>query len=136
MRTSCCSSSRASSGGELDRLHTEAVDLGLTPLVEVHDEAEVDVALAAGARLIGVNARNLRTLDVDPDTFRRVAPRIPDGVVKVAESGIRGADDVRSLVELGADVVLVGETLVRGHDPRGAVSAMVAAGAPRLEGTR
>ena len=63
---------------ELERLHAEAVSLGLTPLVEVHDEAEVEVALAAGARLVGVNARNLRTLDVDPGTFARVAPLIPD----------------------------------------------------------
>jgi indole-3-glycerol phosphate synthase len=121
---------------ELERLHGEAVALGLTPLVEVHDEDEVDVALAAGARLVGVNARNLRTLDVDPGTFARVAPRIPAGVVKVAESGVRGPDDVRALVDQGADVVLVGETLVRDGDPRTAVSRLVAAGAPRLEDSR
>ena len=121
---------------ELGRLHAEAVALGLTPLVEVHDEDEVQVALDAGARLVGVNARNLRTLEVDNDTFGRVAPRIPDGVVRVAESGVTGPDDVRRLADLGADVVLVGEALVRGDDPSAAVAAMVAAGAPRLEGSR
>jgi indole-3-glycerol phosphate synthase len=121
---------------ELGRLHAEALALGLTPLVEVHDEDEVQVALDAGARLVGVNARNLRTLEVDNDTFGRVAPRIPDGVVRVAESGVTGPDDVRRLADLGADVVLVGEALVRGDDPSAAVAAMVAAGAPRLEGSR
>jgi len=121
---------------DLLRLHAEAVALGLTPLVEVHDEDEVDAALAVGARLVGVNARNLRTLEVDPEAFARVAPRLPDDVVTVAESGIRDAGDVRALADLGAQVVLVGEALVRGDDPEAAVAAMVAAGAPRLEGTR
>ncbi len=110
-------------------LHAEAVALGLTPLVEVHDEAEVERAVAAGARLVGVNARNLKTLEVDQDTFGRVAPAIPAGVVKVAESGIRGPSDVADLARAGADVVLVGETLVRGGDPRAAVAGLVEAGA-------
>ena len=123
-------------GEELRRLHDEAVALGLTPLVEVHDEGEVEAALAAGARLVGVNARDLRTLDVDPGTFGRVAPLLPAEVVKVAESGVRGPEDVRTLAEQGADVVLVGESLVRGTDPRAAVAALVEAGEPRLEGTR
>ena len=102
---------------ELAELHAEAVSLGLTPLVEVHDETEVDVALAAGASLVGVNARDLRTLEVHRDCFSRVAPQIPDGVVRVAESGIRDAADVAELVAQGADVVLVGEALVRTGDP-------------------
>ncbi len=122
--------------GELARLHAEAVALGLTVLVEVHDEDEVQVALDAGARLVGVNARNLRTLEVDPATFGRVAPRIPEGIVRVAESGITGPGDVSTLAHLGADAVLVGEALVRGDDPSAAVAAMIAAGAPRLEGSR
>jgi indole-3-glycerol phosphate synthase len=113
----------------LESLHREAVSLGLTPLVEVHDEAEVQRALAAGARLVGVNARNLKTLEVDRDAFSRVAPAIPDGVVVVAESGIRGPEDVAELARQGADVVLVGETLVKGGDPAGAVAGLVAAGA-------
>jgi indole-3-glycerol phosphate synthase len=114
---------------QLAELHGEAVSLGLTPLVEVHDEAEVDVALEAGAILVGVNARDLRTLEVDRGTFARVAPLVPEGVVRVAESGIRHAADVAELVGQGADVVLVGETLVRTGDPVGALHELRAAGA-------
>jgi indole-3-glycerol phosphate synthase len=118
----------------LEALVDRAISIGLTPLVEVHDEEEVDRALAAGARLIGVNARNLRTLDVDRDTFARLAPRIPDDVVRVAESGVRGPHDVFEYAKQGAHVVLVGETLVRGEDPRAAVADLVAAGAhPALQ---
>ena len=106
-----------------------AVSIGLTPLVEVHDEEEVDRALDAGAELVGVNARNLRTLEVDRGTFERLAPRIPDHVVRVAESGVRGPHDVFEYAKQGADVVLVGETLVRGDNPRDAVADLVAAGA-------
>jgi indole-3-glycerol phosphate synthase len=114
---------------ELAELHAEAVSLGLTPLVEVHEEAEVDVALAAGASLVGVNARDLRTLEVHRDAFARVAPLVPDGVVRVAESGIRDADDVALLAEQGADVVLVGEALVRTGDPAGELARFREAGA-------
>ncbi|QWZ10276.1 indole-3-glycerol phosphate synthase TrpC [Nocardioides panacis] len=114
---------------ELEALLDRAVSIGLTPLVEVHDEEEVERALAAGATLIGVNARNLKTLEVDRDTFARLAPRIPDDVVRVAESGVRGAHDVFEYAKQGANVVLVGETLVKGDDPRSAVADLVAAGA-------
>jgi indole-3-glycerol phosphate synthase len=114
---------------ELYALLEVTAEVGLTALVEVHDEGELDRALAAGATLVGVNARNLKTLDVQPGTFERLAPRVPDGVVTVAESGIRGPEDVRRYADAGADVVLVGEALVTGDDPRGAVEAMVAAGA-------
>jgi indole-3-glycerol phosphate synthase len=113
----------------LEGLLERAVSIGLTPLVEVHDEEEVDRALDAGAQLIGVNARNLKTLEVDRDTFSRVAPRIPDDVVRVAESGVRGPHDVFEYAKQGANVVLVGETLVRGENPREAVADLVAAGA-------
>jgi indole-3-glycerol phosphate synthase len=114
----------------LEALYAEARDLGLTPLVEVHDEAEMGRAADAGAGLVGVNARNLRTLEVDTTTFARVAALAPEGTVLVAESGIRGPDDVRALVADGADAVLVGEALVRDGDPAAAVAAMAAAGAP------
>ena len=114
---------------ELEALLDRAVSIGLTPLVEVHDEEEVDRALAAGAQLVGVNARNLKTLEVDRDTFARLAPLIPDDVVRVAESGVRDARDVFEYAKQGANVVLVGETLVRGDDPRAAVADLVAAGA-------
>ena len=113
---------------ELESLVDRAQSIGLTALVEVHDEEEVDRALEAGARLIGVNARNLKTLEVDRATFGRLAPRMPDDVVRVAESGVRGPHDVFEYAKQGAHVVLVGETLVRGEDPRSAVADLVAAG--------
>lgn len=112
----------------LEALIDRARSIGLTPLVEVHDELEVQRAVAAEADLIGVNARNLKTLEVDRQTFERIVPSIPDSVVKVAESGVRGPHDVIEYARFGADVVLVGETLVKGDDPRATVADLVAAG--------
>ena len=109
---------------ELRRLYDTAGELGLTVLVEVHDEAETERAVALGAELIGVNARNLKTLAVDNDTFGRLAPLVPAERVKVAESGIFGADDVKRFVTEGARVVLVGEALVKDGDPEAAVRSM------------
>ncbi len=106
-----------------------ARSLGLMPLVEVHDEDETDRALDAGATVVGVNARNLKTLEVDRDTFARLAPRIPSDVVKIAESGIRGPHDLLAYAGAGAGAVLVGESLVRGRNPREAVADLVTAGA-------
>jgi indole-3-glycerol phosphate synthase len=118
-------------------LHERAASLGMTVLVEVHDEDELDRAVDAGARVIGVNARNLKTLEVDRGTFARLAPRIPDGVLRVAESGVRGPHDVLEYARSGADAVLVGESLVTGGVPRQAVADLVAAGAhPALRATR
>jgi indole-3-glycerol phosphate synthase len=102
--------------------------LGMTPLVEVHDEAELTRALDAGARVVGVNARDLRTLEVDRSVFGRLAPHIPDGVVKVAESGVRGPHDLLAYAAHGADAVLVGEGVVTGGNPRQAVADLVTAG--------
>ena len=113
---------------DLRRLHDQACELGLTVLVEVHDEAETERAVSLGAELIGVNARNLKTLAVDRDTFGRLAPLIPDHVVKVAESGITGPADVARYVAEGADVVLVGEALVKDGDPESAVREMTGLG--------
>jgi indole-3-glycerol phosphate synthase len=101
---------------DLRSLHALVTDLRMTALVETHDEEEVDRALAAGARLLGVNARDLDTFELDRGLFGRVAGRIPDGVVKVAESAVRTSDDVAAYRAAGADVVLVGEALVTG-DP-------------------
>ncbi|WP_019545713.1 indole-3-glycerol phosphate synthase TrpC [Streptomyces sulphureus] len=106
-----------------------AESIGLTPLVEVHDEEETERAVEAGAKVIGVNARNLRTLEVDRGNFTRIAPEIPEHVVKVAESGVRGPHDLIAYANEGADAVLVGESLVIGKDPKTAVSDLVAAGA-------
>ena len=114
-----------------------AVSIGMVPLVEVHTEEELDRALESGARIIGVNARNLATLKVDRGVFSRLAPRIPDGVIKVAESGVRGPHDLLAYAAAGADAVLVGESLVTGKDPRSAVADLVTAGShPALRGDR
>ncbi len=102
--------------------------LGMTALVEVHDEAELERAQAAGARVIGVNARDLKTLEVDRSVFGRLSPLIPDGVVKVAESGVRGPHDLLAYAAVGADAVLVGEGVVTGGNPRQAVAELVTAG--------
>jgi len=109
-------------------LHARARSLGMTPLVEVHDEEEIERALTIDPVLVGINARNLKTLEVDPDAFSRLAGLLPDTVVKVAESGIGGADDARRYADEGAQVVLVGEALVRDGDPTAAVAAMRAIG--------
>ena len=106
-----------------------AESIGLTPIVEVHDEEEVGRAVDAGARVIGVNARDLKTLQVDRANFGRIAPEIPDHIVKIAESGVRGPHDLIAYANEGADAVLVGESLVTGRDPKSAVADLVAAGA-------
>jgi indole-3-glycerol phosphate synthase len=114
-----------------------ATSIGLIPLVEVHSENELERALDAGAKIIGVNARDLTTLEVDRGVFARLAPAIPDGVVKIAESGIRGPHDLLAYAAAGADAVLVGESLVTGKDPRSAVADLVTAGShPALRGDR
>lgn len=112
---------------ELRHLHDLAYDLGLAVLVETHDESEVARAVAAGARIVGVNQRDLTSFTVDSDRAVRVAAAIPDGVVKVAESGIAGPDDARRLAEAGYDAILVGEHLVTSGDPAKALEALVRA---------
>ena len=110
--------------GELTRLLRLAGRLGLDALVEVHDEAELSDALAAGAGLVGVNQRDLRTFDVDPERAARLAAHIPLDVVAVAESGVRDAADAARLAAAGYQAVLVGEALVRSPDRAAAVSAL------------
>lgn len=102
--------------------------LGMTALVEVHTENEADRALRAGATVVGVNARDLKTLDVDRNCFARVAQSLPAEVVRVAESGVRNSADLLSYAEAGANAVLVGESLVINRDPCGAVADLVSAG--------
>ncbi|TAJ46187.1 MAG: indole-3-glycerol phosphate synthase TrpC [Herbiconiux sp.] len=101
----------------LVRLHEFIVQLGMTPLVETHDSTEVSRSVDLGARLVGVNARNLSTFELDPDLFGRLADRIPEGTIKVAESAVKTVSDVAHYRSAGADVVLVGEALVTGDDP-------------------
>jgi indole-3-glycerol phosphate synthase len=115
----------ALSDGELGRFHRRAAALGLAALVEVHDEAELERALAAGARLVGVNQRDLRTFAVDHERAQALAARIPADVVAVAESGIRDGDDARRLADVGYDAILVGETLVRSADRSAALRALI-----------
>ena len=103
-------------------LHRAALDLGLSVLVEVHDEREVDVALEAGARILGVNTRDLTTFTMHPDRFAQLRSRIPADVVAVAESGVRDVRDVQRYRRDGADAVLVGEALVKDGDPAARVA--------------
>lgn len=112
----------------LESLVDRTESLGMTALVEVHTEEEADRAIRAEASVIGVNARDLKTLDVDPEAFGRIAPGLPSDVVKIAESGIGGRGDLLTYAGLGADAVLVGEALVTSGDPRAAVQSLATAG--------
>jgi indole-3-glycerol phosphate synthase len=105
------------SEAELRKLLDTTLEAGLDALVEVHDLRELEVALACGARLVGVNNRDLKTLQVTLDTSLRLAPAIPDHVVAVAESGIASGEDLRRLREAGFDAFLVGEHLMTAPDP-------------------
>jgi indole-3-glycerol phosphate synthase len=110
--------------GLLRELHELAGALGLAVLVETHDGGELDVALALGAGIVGVNARDLGTFDEDLDGAETLAARVPPDVVAVAESAIRSPDDAKRMAAAGFDAVLVGEALVRAPDPRHLVSQL------------
>jgi len=116
-------------GSMLTDLLGLAREIGLTPLVEAHTAEELARAAEAGADLIGINARDLTTLQVDRSVFAQLVPQMPAGAVRVAESGVAGAQDVADYHHEGADVVLVGEALVRSGDPRSAVGDFIAAAA-------
>jgi indole-3-glycerol phosphate synthase len=109
---------------ELAELHELACEIGIDVLVEVHDEVELERALAVGATLIGVNQRDLVTFEVDSGRAQRVGAAMPDDVVRVAESGIRGRDDAARLEQAGFHAVLVGESLVTSGDRAAAVTAL------------
>ena len=102
----------------LEHMMLSAHDLGLDCLVEVHDEDEVEVAVDAGAEIIGINNRNLHSLEVDPQTTFRLLPDVPAGTLVVAESGITERDHVRDLEDAGVDAILVGEALMASGNPR------------------
>jgi len=104
-------------GEALRRLLAECVSLGLAALVEVHDGPEAEIALGAGARIVGVNNRDLKTFVVDLAVSERILPMLPEAVKGVAESGVRTSDDARRLRRAGAANLLVGEALVRAEDP-------------------
>lgn len=101
-----------------------ASSYGMASLVEVHNDSELDTAIRSGAEIIGVNNRDLRTFDVRLETSHRLAARIPNGVIKVSESGIRDATDVRALMDAGYDAFLVGEHLMKSGDPAAALRSM------------
>jgi indole-3-glycerol phosphate synthase len=125
--------------GELRAFHDLSGELGLAALVEVHDEAELERALAVGAALVGVNQRDLESFEVDHARAERVGAAVPPGVVRVAESGVRGREDAVRLADAGYDAVLVGEMLVRARDAVAAVRSLRAprrAGAPRIGDAR
>jgi indole-3-glycerol phosphate synthase len=94
-----------------------ATELGMSVLVEVHTISEAEVALDIGAKIIGVNCRNLKTLELDKNAFGLILPKLPDSVVKIAESGISTRTEVEAVAELGANAILVGETLVKSGNP-------------------
>lgn len=112
----------------LEALLDRVESLGMTALVEVHTAEEADRALEAGGKVIGINARNLHTLEVDRDVFSRIGPGLPPDVVKIAESGVRGPSDLMAYAGSGADAVLVGEGLVTSESPKTAVTQLVTAG--------
>jgi indole-3-glycerol phosphate synthase len=114
----------ALSDDELSEFHRTASDLGLDALVEIHDEAELDRALAVGATLVGVNQRDLHTFQVDQERAVRVGQSMPSSVVRVAESGVRGPEDAAALFAAGFDAVLVGESLVTSGDPASATRSL------------
>lgn len=114
---------------DLDELLTLTRRLGMEALVEVHEEAELDRALAAGARVVGVNNRDLDRLETSLATGERLLPRIPPGVVAVAESGLKGPEDVARMVRAGAQAVLVGEALTRHPNPEALIQAFLGVGA-------
>lgn len=109
----------------LAELFSLTTELGMTALVEVHDAVEVDRALDVGAQIIGVNARDLKTFELDQDLFGRLADGIPAGVIRVAESAVTSPEDVARYREAGADAVLIGEALVTG-DPITTLSRFLA----------
>lgn len=125
---------RAVPPARLKELMAAGNDTGIEILVEVRNERELDLALGFGARVIGVNNRNLETLEIDPDTSLRLLPLVPRDAVAVAESGVRSVKDVERLATAGADAVLVGTELSASSEPEEAVRSLT--GIERIAGAR
>jgi indole-3-glycerol phosphate synthase len=118
----------ALSKSQLKDFYDLSTELAMAVLVEVHTEDELERALEISPRIIGVNSRNLKTLEVDSAGFQRLLPRIPDSIIRVAESGISSRKEVEFAQEFGADAVLVGEALVRAGDPISALHDLMGRG--------
>lgn len=121
---------RAVSPEQLVDLAAAAHEYGVEALIEVRDESELETALRTGAKMIGVNNRNLETLEIDPDTFARLAPMIPPDRIAIYESGVKTIDDVKAAARAGADAVLVGSTVSAASDPAAAVRSLT--GVPKV----
>ncbi len=105
--------------------HQMATELGMDVLVEVHNQTELERAFDINPRIVGVNSRNLKTLDLDPIVFDELLPQIPEGVIRVAESGISKRDEVAHIESLGGKAILVGETLVKAGNPTDAIRRLL-----------
>jgi indole-3-glycerol phosphate synthase len=125
---------RAVSPSRLKELLAAGSEVGIEILVEVRDADELDLALSLDAQLIGVNNRNLETLEIDPDTALLLLPMIPRGIVAIAESGVKSASDIARVAEAGADAVLVGSALSASPDPEALVRSLT--GVTRTAGAR
>jgi indole-3-glycerol phosphate synthase len=125
---------RAVPPAKLRELVGTAESIGLEIVVEVRDERELDLALSSGAKIVGINNRNLETLEIDPDTSPRLLPLVPSDVIAIAESGLASVTDVQRVAAAGADAVLVGSELSGSRDPESAVRSLV--GVPRLGDAR
>ena len=119
--------------GELGQLLELTHKIGMAALVEIHDQAELDRAVKAGAKIVGVNNRDLRTLEVDVETSFRLRPSIPPGVAAVSESGIRTPQDLKRLADAGYDAALIGERFMTAPDPGEALAALLGAGREKSE---
>jgi len=115
----------ALSDSQLRDFYQMTAEMRMNSLIEVHDEQELERAIKIGAKIIGINSRNLKTLEVDPSAFNRLLPLIPNGVIRVAESGISSRADVEAIAALGGNSILVGETLVKAGDPLAGISNLL-----------
>ena len=115
----------ALSDSQLRDFYQMTAEMRMNSLIEVHDEQELERAIKIGAKIIGINSRNLKTLEIDPSAFNRLLPLIPNGVIRVAESGISSRADVEAIAALGGNAILVGETLVKAGDPLAGISNLL-----------
>ncbi|MEN9736070.1 MAG: hypothetical protein RL129_780 [Actinomycetota bacterium] len=115
----------ALSQAELKDFYQMGAELGMDSLFEIHTAQELELAMALDPKIVGVNSRNLKTLEVDPKNFQDLIPMIPDQIIKVAESGISNRTEVAALEALGANAILVGETLVKAGDPAVAIKTLL-----------